>query len=86
MNPNRRSTSNDLRDTFLMPLHVADPGYLSFENLVLPLATERGMGIQGMKALPTCPSCRAWKYSKTLRRTGRPSYGRPKRRLSCGSS
>jgi hypothetical protein len=32
-----------------MPLNVADPGYLSFEKLVLPVALERGMGIQGMK-------------------------------------
>ena len=32
-----------------MPLNIADPGYLSFEKLTLPLAVERGMGIQGMK-------------------------------------
>ena len=39
----------DKWDTILMPLHIADPLYLSFEKLVLPLAVERGMGIQGMK-------------------------------------
>ena len=39
----------DKFDTILMPLNVADPGYLSFEKLVLPVAIERGMGIQGMK-------------------------------------
>ena len=39
----------DKFDSILMPLNVADPGYLSFEKLVLPVATERGMGIQGMK-------------------------------------
>jgi aryl-alcohol dehydrogenase-like predicted oxidoreductase len=39
----------DRWDTILMPLHIADPLYLSFEKLVLPLAVERGMGIQGMK-------------------------------------
>jgi predicted aldo/keto reductase-like oxidoreductase len=39
----------DKYDTILMPLHPADPAYLSFENLVLPVAVERGMGIQGMK-------------------------------------
>ena len=39
----------DKYDTILMPLHAADPGYLSFEKLVLPVAVERGMGIQGMK-------------------------------------
>src|SRR5262249_12195091 len=32
-----------------MPLHVADPLYLAFENGVLPVAVERGIGIQGMK-------------------------------------
>ena len=39
----------DKFDTILMPLNVADPGYLSFEKLVLPVAIERGLGIQGMK-------------------------------------
>lgn len=36
-------------DTILMPLHIADPLYLSFEKQVLPVAIERGLGIQGMK-------------------------------------
>ena len=39
----------DKYDTILMPLHIADSGYLSFEKKVLPLARERGLGIQGMK-------------------------------------
>ncbi|MEW5974213.1 MAG: aldo/keto reductase [Acidobacteriota bacterium] len=39
----------DKYDTILMPLHIADPGYLSFEKKVLPMAVERGLGIQGMK-------------------------------------
>lgn len=39
----------DRWDTILMPLHIADPLYLSFEKQVLPVAVERGMGIQGMK-------------------------------------
>ncbi len=39
----------DRWDSILMPLHVADPLYLSFEKRVLPVAVERGMGIQGMK-------------------------------------
>jgi predicted aldo/keto reductase-like oxidoreductase len=38
-------------DSILMPMNVADPGYLSFEKIVLPVATERGMAIQGMKSL-----------------------------------
>ncbi|MCC6391418.1 MAG: aldo/keto reductase [Bryobacterales bacterium] len=37
-------------DTILMPLNPADPSYLSFEKMVLPVAVERGMGIQGMKS------------------------------------
>jgi uncharacterized protein len=39
----------DKYDTILMPLNPADPAYLSFEKLVLPVAIERGMGIQAMK-------------------------------------
>ncbi len=39
----------DRWDSILMPLHVAEPLYLSFEKRVLPLAVERGIGIQGMK-------------------------------------
>ncbi|MBS1809553.1 MAG: aldo/keto reductase [Acidobacteria bacterium] len=38
-------------ETILMPLHIADPLYLSFEKQVLPIAVQRGMGIQGMKSL-----------------------------------
>jgi predicted aldo/keto reductase-like oxidoreductase len=41
----------DKYDTILMPLNAADPSYLSFEQIVLPQAVERGMGIQGMKGL-----------------------------------
>jgi uncharacterized protein len=40
----------DHYDTILMPLNPADPSYLSFEKNVLPVAVERGMGIQGMKS------------------------------------
>jgi len=39
----------DKWDSILMPLHAADPAYLSFEKTVLPAAAERGIGIQGMK-------------------------------------
>ena len=41
----------DSYDTILMPLHPADPGYLSFERIVLPEARKRNLGIQGMKGL-----------------------------------
>jgi predicted aldo/keto reductase-like oxidoreductase len=40
----------DKYDSILMPLNPADPSYLSFEKNVLPIAVERGMGIQGMKS------------------------------------
>src|SRR5579871_832577 len=40
----------DKYDSILMPLNPADPSYLSFEKQVLPVAVERGMGIQGMKS------------------------------------
>ncbi len=36
-------------DSILMPLHAADPAYLSFEKITLPKAVEHGMGIQAMK-------------------------------------
>ncbi len=39
----------DKWDSILMPLHAADHSYLSFEKIALPLAAERGIGIQGMK-------------------------------------
>jgi len=40
----------DAYDTILMPLNPADPSYLSFEKAVLPVAVERGLGIQAMKS------------------------------------
>ncbi len=39
----------DKWDSILMPLHVADPAYLSFEKEVLPAAVQRGIGIQAIK-------------------------------------
>jgi len=39
----------DKYDTILMPMNAADPSYLSFEKMVLPVAHQRGMGIQAMK-------------------------------------
>jgi predicted aldo/keto reductase-like oxidoreductase len=41
----------DHYDTILMPLNVADPSYLSFEQKVLPEAVKRGLGIQGIKSV-----------------------------------
>jgi predicted aldo/keto reductase-like oxidoreductase len=39
----------DKWDSVLMPLHAADPAYLSFEKITLPHAVERGIGIQAIK-------------------------------------
>jgi len=39
----------DRFDSILMPLHAADPTYLSFEKTTLPAAVKAGIGIQGMK-------------------------------------
>jgi aryl-alcohol dehydrogenase-like predicted oxidoreductase len=36
-------------DSVFMPLHAADPAYLSFEQKVLPLALEQGLAVQAMK-------------------------------------
>jgi aryl-alcohol dehydrogenase-like predicted oxidoreductase len=36
-------------DTILLPLHVADPGYLSFEKITLPKTIDSGIGVLGMK-------------------------------------
>jgi predicted aldo/keto reductase-like oxidoreductase len=41
--------SYDRWDSVLMPLHAADPAYLSFEKIALPVATERGIAVQAMK-------------------------------------
>jgi uncharacterized protein len=39
----------DKWDSVLMPVHAADHAYLSFEQSPLPLAVERGIGIQAIK-------------------------------------
>src|SRR5207248_2363356 len=39
----------DKWDTVMMPVHAADHAYLSFEKMALPVAIERGVGIQAMK-------------------------------------
>jgi predicted aldo/keto reductase-like oxidoreductase len=39
----------DKWDTVMMPLHAADPAYLSFEKTALPLAVERAVGVQAIK-------------------------------------
>jgi predicted aldo/keto reductase-like oxidoreductase len=39
----------DQWDTVMMPVHAADHAYLSFEETALPVAVERGVGIQAIK-------------------------------------
>jgi predicted aldo/keto reductase-like oxidoreductase len=36
-------------DTVMMPVHAADHAYLSFEKMALPVAAERGVGVQAIK-------------------------------------
>ena len=39
----------DQWDSILMPLHAADPSYLSFEKIALPEVRARGIGVQAIK-------------------------------------
>jgi predicted aldo/keto reductase-like oxidoreductase len=39
----------DQWDTVMMPVHAADRAYLSFEEMALPVAVERGVGVQAIK-------------------------------------
>ncbi len=59
----------DKWDTILMPLHAADPAYLSFEKQVLPVAVERGMGIQGMKSTANAKLLQRFSIGDCLRYT-----------------
>src|SRR4051794_39020049 len=56
----------DQYDTILMPLHAAEPAYLSFEKDVLPVAVKRGMGIQGMKSTANAKLLRALSVKECL--------------------
>ena len=50
----------DKFDTILMPLHIADPGYLSFEKITLPKTNGSGIGILGMKVFGNAYLLRAF--------------------------
>jgi uncharacterized protein len=41
--------ATDKWETVMMPIHAADHAYLSFEKTTLPIAVERGVGIQAIK-------------------------------------
>jgi uncharacterized protein len=58
--------SYDGFDTILMPLHVADTAYMSFERGTLPAASQRGMGILGMKVLASAYNLRAFSVRNCL--------------------
>lgn len=57
----------DKFDTVLMPLHIADPAYLSFEKLALPVAVERGLGVLGIKIFANAFLLRAFSVADCLR-------------------
>ena len=59
----------DKWDSILMPLHAADPAYLSFEKITLPEAVERGIGIQGMKVFGNAFLLRVLNAEECLRYT-----------------
>jgi aryl-alcohol dehydrogenase-like predicted oxidoreductase len=61
--------SYDGFDTMLMPLHVADTVYLSFEQQALPGAVERGIGLLGMKIFGNAFLLRAFSVGECLRYT-----------------
>jgi aryl-alcohol dehydrogenase-like predicted oxidoreductase len=54
-------------DSILMPLHAADPAYLSFKQNVLPHAVDRGIGIQAMKVFGNAFLLRVLSVEECLR-------------------
>ena len=56
-------------DTVLVPLHAADPSYLSFEKDFLPAALAKGVAIQGMKVFGSAALLRSLHVSECLRYT-----------------
>lgn len=61
--------AGDRFDTVLMPLYVSDTLRLSFENIALPEAIERGVGILGMKIFANAFLLRQFSVSDCLRYT-----------------
>jgi predicted aldo/keto reductase-like oxidoreductase len=54
-------------DTILMPLNPADPSYLSFEQIALPMAVEQGLGIQAMKTTAVSQLLQEFSVEQCLR-------------------
>jgi predicted aldo/keto reductase-like oxidoreductase len=57
----------DKWDTVMMPLHAADPAYLSFEKTALPVAVERGVGVQAIKVFGKANLLRTLSTTECLR-------------------
>ena len=53
-------------DSVLMPIHAADHAYLSFEQTALPVAVEKGIGIQAIKVFCKAFLLRALSPSECL--------------------
>jgi aryl-alcohol dehydrogenase-like predicted oxidoreductase len=65
----RLMRASDAFDTMLIPLHVADTVYLSFENNALPSASQRGLGVLGMKIFGNAFLLRAFSVQECLKYT-----------------
>jgi aryl-alcohol dehydrogenase-like predicted oxidoreductase len=59
----------DRWDSVLMPVHAADHAYLSFEQTALPVAVERGIGVQAIKVFCKAFLLRALNPGECLRYT-----------------
>ena len=57
----------DQWDTVFMPLNALDHAYLSFERISLPVAVERGVGVQAMKVFGKAYLLRALSPTECLR-------------------
>jgi predicted aldo/keto reductase-like oxidoreductase len=57
----------DKWDTVMMPLHAADPAYLSFEKATLPVAAEAGLGVQAIKVFGKAYLLRSLSPTECLR-------------------
>jgi len=57
----------DKWDTVMMPLHAADHAYLSFEKTALPVAVDRGVGVQAIKVFGKAYLLRSLSPAECLR-------------------
>lgn len=56
-------------DTVLLPVHAADHAYLSFEKTAMPMAIERGVGVQAIKVFGKAFLLRSLSPTECLRYT-----------------